>query len=64
MHVDSIQYQSEWSRTADEQCDRILRDAANEEHWIIDGFGNDDVIASRSEEADTQGIYTLVPETD
>ena len=53
IHVDSIQDQSQWRRTADEQCDRILRDAAKQAQWIIDGFGNDDVIASRIEQADS-----------
>jgi len=52
-HVDSIQYQSGWRRTSGEECDRKLTEIASEGRWIIDGFGNDNVIENRIECADT-----------
>jgi adenylate kinase family enzyme len=52
-HVDSIQYQPGWSRTPDEECDKKLATIANEDRWIIDGFGNDPIIESRVKIADT-----------
>ena len=36
-HVDSIQYQSGWRRTPDEECDQRLSAIASEDRWIIDG---------------------------
>ena len=59
-HVDTIQYQSGWRRTPNDECDRILIEAAGKEHWVIDGFGNDDVIESRIDSADTV-IFTDYP---
>ena len=52
-HVDSIQYQSGWRRTPDEECDWKLTEIANKGRWIIDGFGNNKVIENRIECADT-----------
>ena len=52
-HVDSIQFQSEWQRTPEEECDQILNEIAAKGRWIIDGFGGDDVIESQLELADT-----------
>ena len=52
-HVDSIQYQSGWRRTPDKDCDRKLTEIARSDRWIIDGFGNDEVIERRIEIADT-----------
>lgn len=52
-HVDSVQYKSGWQRTEDYECDRLLDEAANSERWIIDGFGNRDVILRRVQRADT-----------
>jgi adenylate kinase family enzyme len=52
-HVDSVQYQSGWQRTDDSECDHILEAAAKNDRWIIDGFGNRDVIQRRVDLADT-----------
>lgn len=52
-HVDAIQYQSGWHRTPDGECDQRLTEVASNDRWIIDGFGNDSVLASRIEDADT-----------
>jgi adenylate kinase family enzyme len=59
-HVDTIQYQSGWRRTPNDECDQLLIKAAGREHWIIDGFGNNDVIARRIDRADTV-IFTDYP---
>ena len=53
IHVDSIQYQNGWQRRPVDECDRMLNEAADGESWIIDGFGNDDVITNRIERTDT-----------
>ena len=53
IHVDSIQYQSGWRRTPDEECDMKLAAIAGKSRWIIDGFGNDKIIESRVKIADT-----------
>lgn len=60
IHVDSIQYQNEWRRTPNEECDRLLIEAADKEQWIIDGFGNDDIIERRIDRAETV-IFTDYP---
>ena len=52
-HVDSIQYRSGWRRTPDEECDGKLTEIASKDCWIIDGFGNNNVIENRIETADT-----------
>ena len=52
-HVDSIQFQSGWRRTPDNVCDRRLDAVAGGDRWIIDGFGNREVIERRVERADT-----------
>jgi adenylate kinase family enzyme len=51
-HVDSIQYQPGWKRTADDECDAVLDELAGRPRWIIDGFGNDHVIERRLRVAD------------
>jgi adenylate kinase family enzyme len=51
-HVDSIQYQSGWLRTPGEECDSRLDQLSAEDRWIIDGFGNDEVIERRLRAAD------------
>ena len=43
-HVDSIQYQPGWKRTPQRECDELLNALTQQERWIIDGFGSDDVI--------------------
>ena len=52
-HVDSVQYQSGWQRSDNGECDSILEAVANNGRWIIDGFGNNDVIEQRIAVADT-----------
>lgn len=52
-HVDSIQYRPGWERTPLPECDRRLDELAAEKHWVIDGFGSDDVIERRMRAADT-----------
>ena len=52
-HVDSIQYQRGWLRTPAPECDSRLDELTVEERWIIDGFGNDEVIERRLRAADT-----------
>lgn len=52
-HVDSIQYRPGWERTPADECDRRLDAIAASERWVIDGFGNDEVIARRLRAADT-----------
>ena len=52
-HVDAIQFQSGWKRTAEQECDQILDGIAQSDCWIIDGFGSDEIIKHRIELADT-----------
>ena len=52
-HVDSIQYQPGWKRSASAECDRRLDEVAASEFWIIDGFGSDGAIERRLRAADT-----------
>ena len=53
IHVDSVQFQSGWERTATEECDEILANVVQGSCWIIDGFGSDEPIESRIGLADT-----------
>ena len=53
VHVDSVQYQPHWGRTAVDECDQALDRAARDDRWVIDGFGSDEVIERRVRVADT-----------
>ncbi len=51
-HVDSIQYLTGMKNRAETETRKVLNDLADQEQWIIDGFGPMDVMVSRFLKAD------------
>ena len=51
-HVDSIQYLAGMKKRNVEETSRILNSLAQEDSWLIDGFGSLDVMRTRFELAD------------
>ncbi len=51
-HVDSIQYLAGMQVRPSDQTSAILKAAASQERWVIDGFGSIEVMTERFESAD------------
>ena len=51
-HVDSIQYLAGFARRPEDETRLMLKRLADQERWLIDGFGPLDVIAERFARAD------------